>query len=203
MYILWGWHPICFELQSFEIRILLKYGSFLVTRNSWTKWHMVMQLAPKWYTAYALSDDTWLNGLPISINSWLYMSNIGMLWKCSHPHLNKELCGDGSCTKYSSMHFPMISMFVLTPPTHPKIHCQVSLSAVSQWNVMWRSVYVCRHVGPPLVHCSGPWGVWNYHLTLLLINSLSLTYIVTVFCSILDSHYLLSTSLSHFPSQRV
>jgi len=57
----------------------------------------------------------------------MFANKLGMLGKCTHPQLlNKEDSGDGTVVmglvpKYSSMYFPMMSSFVVTPTTHSKI----------------------------------------------------------------------------------
>ena len=124
---LWGIGFGATELWSFTI---LKYGCCFVLNPNLLNLH-----ESGIYTAYALSDDIQINGdTPFEFGAlelWsrLCLQNIGMLGKCSHPHLlNKKDSGDGVVPKYSSMYFSTISTFVPHIPKYGALKSTIILN---------------------------------------------------------------------------
>ena len=152
---LWGIGFGATELWSFTI---LKYGCCFVLNPNLLNLH-----ESGIYTAYALSDDIQINGdTPFEFGAlelWsrLCLQNIGMLGKCSHPHLlNKKDSGDGVIQLY--VLFNDINICA----THSKIW---SFEVNYNFELLWMGPFhplgmLCSNIFRLCIsHCA--WGCWE------------------------------------------
>jgi len=131
---LWGDTPTGFgatELWSLQyLRNIEMWVLFsIVTPICWTDGAIVMQFAPKWYTAHALSDDIQFNGDTLfqfgalELWNWLRLKNIGMLGNIA-IHISttkKAVVVDVYQNSALPMYIQMMSTFVVTPGIHLEI----------------------------------------------------------------------------------